>query len=92
VEIDVVLDVTDPFLDLGGRFRLRGGPDGAQCERVTATPDVYLEIGTLGTLVFGVHRANTLARAKLIGAEPWVLGQLDAATAGEREVRHGTSF
>jgi predicted acetyltransferase len=92
VEIDVVLDVTDPFLELGGRFRLRGGPDGAHCERVTATPDAHLEIGTLGTLVFGVHRAHTLARAKLIGAEPSVLGQLDTAMAGEREVRHGTSF
>ena len=92
VEIDVVLDLTDPFLDLGGRFRLRGGPDGAQCERVTATPEVHLEIGTLGTLVFGVHRASTLARAGLIGVEPRVLGRLDAALAGEREVRHGTPF
>jgi len=59
---------------------------------VTATPEVHLEIGTLGTLVFGVHRASTLARAGLIGVEPRVLGRLDAALAGEREVRHGTPF
>lgn len=92
VEIDVVLDVADPFLDVGGRYRLRGGPDGASCERVTAEPDVELDIPTLGTLLFGSHRARTLARARLVVAEPSVVNRLDLAFVGEREVRHGTDF
>ena len=31
VEVDVVLDVHDDFLDRGGRVRLQGGPEGATC-------------------------------------------------------------
>jgi predicted acetyltransferase len=92
VEVDVVLDVSDALLELGGRFRLRGGPAGASCERVTAAPDVHLAIGTLGSLLFGVHRAQTMARAGLLAADASVLRRLDAAFAGDREVRHGTHF
>jgi predicted acetyltransferase len=92
VEVDVVLDVSDALLGLGGRFRLRGGPDGASCERVTAEPDAHLAIGTLGSLLFGVHRAQTMARAGLIAADVPVLRRLDAAFAGDREVRNGTHF
>lgn len=93
VEVDVVLDVDDRFLDLGGRFRLRGGPDGAECERVTAaTADARLGIGTLGMLFLGSHRANAMARAGLLAAAPAALARLDLAFTADREVRHGTHF
>jgi predicted acetyltransferase len=92
VEIDAVLDVTDAFLGLGGRFRLRGGPDGAICEPAAATPDVRLSIGTLASLTFGTHRGHSLARSGLLEADPPVLRRLDAAFAADQEVRHGTHF
>jgi predicted acetyltransferase len=92
VELDVVLDVDDPFLELGGRFRLRGGPDGAECARVTAAADARLSIGTLGMLFLGSHRANAMARAGLLAAEPAALARLDPAFTADREVRHGTHF
>jgi len=92
VELDVVLDVADPFLGLGGRFRLCGGPDGASCVRVDSAADAHLDIATLGALAFGTHRATTLARAGLVTAEAPVLRRVDAAFTADREVRHGTHF
>ncbi|WP_028935897.1 GNAT family N-acetyltransferase [Pseudonocardia spinosispora] len=91
-DIDVVLDVADPLPGLGGRYRLRGGPEGASCERVTTEPDVRVDIASLSTLLFGAHRARTLARAGLVVAEPSVVNRVDLAFAGEREARHGTDF
>jgi predicted acetyltransferase len=93
-EIDVVLDVRDPFLDRGGRFRLRGGPDGAQCVPGDgAAPVVGIEMAALGTLLFGGGNAGALARAGLLEAdEPAVVHRLDAAFRGERPPRHGTEF
>lgn len=93
VEVDLVLDVDDQFLGLGGRFRLRGGPDGAECGRVAAaTADARLSIDTLGMLFLGSHRANAMARAGLLTAEPAALARLDLALTADREVRHGTHF
>ncbi len=91
VEIDVVLDVHDPFLDRGGRFRLRGGPDGAVCEPTDATADAEVEIRALGSLLLGGHRAGTLARAGLVTGAA-ALPRLDAAFAAEREPRFATHF
>jgi predicted acetyltransferase len=96
VELDVVVDVHDAFLDLGGRFRLRGGPDGAECERVDEAPDgetVRMGIAALGSLLFGARRAQELARAGQVGAaDPAVLRRLDAAMAADRSPHHGTEF
>jgi predicted acetyltransferase len=93
-EVDVVLDARDPFLDRGGRFRLRGGPDGAEC--VTAgngAPVVGIEMAALGSLLFGGGHAGSLARAGLLTADdPAVLRRLDAAFRGERTPQHGTEF
>jgi predicted acetyltransferase len=93
-EIDVVLDVRDPFLDRGGRFRLRGGPEGAECVAVEAgTPVVAIEMAALGSLLFGGAHAGSLARAGLLHADdPAVMGRLAAAFRGERTPRHGTEF
>jgi predicted acetyltransferase len=93
-EIDVVLDVHDPFLDRGGRFRLRGGPDGAECAAADdGAPVVGIEMAALGTLLFGGGDAGSLARAGLLAADdPAVLRRLDAAFRGERTPQHGTEF
>jgi predicted acetyltransferase len=92
-EVDVVLEVEDAFLGLGGRFRLRGGPDGAACERTSASPDVRTGVAALGSSYLGGHRLATLARAGLVVADdPGVLARLDTAFAGERAPQHGTGF
>lgn len=92
VEIDVVLDVHDDFLDRGGRVRLRGGPEGATCAPTDAPADLSLRVAALGPLLFGAARATTSARAGLASAEPGVLLRVDAAFATEREPLHGTGF
>jgi predicted acetyltransferase len=93
-EVDVVLDVRDPFLDRGGRFRLRGGPDGAECAPAeSGAPVVGIEVAALGSLLFGGAHAGSLARARLLEADdPAVLRRLTAAFQGERTPQHGTEF
>jgi predicted acetyltransferase len=93
-EVDVVLDVHDPFLDRGGRFRLRGGPDGAECVRVDmGGPAVALDVAALGPLLFGGERAGTLARAGLLATDdPATLRSVDLAFLTERVPQHGTEF
>lgn len=93
VELDVVLDVTDGFLDRGGRFRLRGGPDGAHCEPTDRAPQLRTDVATLGALYLGGHRPSTTARAGLLQVQdPAQLPRLDAAFAAERMPQHGTGF
>ncbi|MFC4944506.1 GNAT family N-acetyltransferase [Pseudonocardia sp. GCM10023141] len=92
VEIDAVIEVRDGFLDRGGRFRLRGGPEGGTCERTTDTADVSLDIAELGSVLLGSVRAAPLVRAGLLQAEPAALARIDAAFTGPREARLGTGF
>jgi predicted acetyltransferase len=93
-DVDVVLDVQDPFLDRGGRFRLRGGPDGAECVPAeNGAPVVGIEMAALGSLLFGGRSAGSLARAGLLAADdPAVLRRLDSAFRAERTPQHGTEF
>jgi predicted acetyltransferase len=93
-ELDVVLDVHDPFLDAGGRVRLRGGPDGAECVRAeSGAPTVGIGVAALGSLLLGGASAGSLARAGLVeAADPAVLRRLDTAFRGERTPQHGTEF
>jgi predicted acetyltransferase len=93
VEVDVVLEVGDAFLERGGRFRLRGGPDGAECAPCDAPVDVHTDVATLGALYLGGHRATTAARAAVLhAADPTRLRRLDAALAADRAPQHGTHF
>ena len=96
VEIDVVLDVHDPFLDRGGRFRLRGGPEGATCVPVDAAPavgTVAVGMAALSALLYGGRRATTLARSGLLqAADPTLLRRLDVALLADRSPQHGTEF
>lgn len=92
-EVDVTLEVRDEFLGRGGRFRLRGAPDGAACAATEASPDVYTDVATLGSLYLGGHRAESLARAGLLQvADRSVLRSVDLAFTAERDPQAGTDF
>ena len=70
-EVDVVLDVADPFRPDGaaaGRFRLEGGPDGASCSPTNAEADLALDVSALGSLLLGGADASVLAAAGRITA------------------------
>lgn len=93
VEIDAVLEVRDPDGYADGRFRLRGGPDGAECAPTDAAPDVALDVPALGALAFGGSRAHTLARAgRISAADPATLRRFDAACLADRDPYTGTRF
>lgn len=62
----IVLEVVDSTGLAGGRFALDGGPDGASCARTTASPDLTLDAGTLGSAFLGGYGMRTLAAAGLI--------------------------
>ncbi len=62
VDVDVVIDVRDPLLG-DGRYRLRGGPDGASCERTEARADATMSVADLGSLCLGGMRLERLVRA-----------------------------
>lgn len=60
----LVLEVTDPFRPgTAGRYRLEGGPDGADCRCTTDEPDLALAVDDLGALYLGGVAASTLAAA-----------------------------
>jgi predicted acetyltransferase len=53
-EGQLVFEVIDNFLpDVGGVFRLEGGPDGAECRRSTAPPEVTLDVAGLSACYLG---------------------------------------
>lgn len=92
-EIDIGIEVQDAFLGRGGRFRLRGGPDGACCEPTDRLPDAHIEIAALGSLYLGGHRALALARAGLLQVTAHqVLLALANGFATDRSPQHGTEF
>ncbi|MET4432348.1 putative acetyltransferase [Mycolicibacterium sp. 624] len=64
--IDVVLDVTDEFCPWNtGHFRLRGAPDGAECEITTAPADIAISARDLGAIYLGGVNLAALAGAGL---------------------------
>ena len=59
---EVVLEVEDAFTpEAGGRFRLQGGPDGAECERTDRPADLRLASADLATAYLGDSRLRDLA-------------------------------
>ncbi|PID54583.1 MAG: GNAT family N-acetyltransferase [Micrococcales bacterium] len=67
VDVDVVLDVEDPLLPANtGRYRLRGGRDGADVTRVNDEPQLSMHVRTLGSAYLGGVSMATLARAGLV--------------------------
>ena len=92
VEVDAVLEVLDPLTG-DGRYRVRGGPDGATCERTDAVPDLRIGVAALGSAYLGGHRLGQLARAgRSEAGGPGVLDRLDRAFLADRSPVHGTGF
>jgi predicted acetyltransferase len=58
------LEIRDPFCPWNeGRYELVGGPDGAECHRTDAYPDLELSAADLGAVYLGGMRWGPLARA-----------------------------
>lgn len=65
--VDVVLDVADAVLPANaGRWRLVGGPDGAEVTRTDAAPDLALDVRELGAAYLGGTTLTSLAAAGLV--------------------------
>jgi predicted acetyltransferase len=65
-DIDVVLEVTDEFCPSNtGRYRLRGGLDGAECEATSAPSDIVITARDLGAIYLGGVSLHALASAGL---------------------------
>ncbi len=67
-DLQVVVEVVDDFLpDLGGRFRIAAGPEGADVDRTDRSPDLTLTARQLagiylgGTSVAGLSRAGSVS-------------------------------
>ena len=59
---ELVLEVSDGFTpEAGGRFLLRGGPDGAECARTDRAADLRLTSADLATAYLGDARLRDLA-------------------------------
>lgn len=65
--VDVVLEVTDAFLPANaGRWRLRGGPDGALCEPTSGDADLVVDVRELGSAYLGGESLLAMASAGLV--------------------------
>ena len=79
--IDVVLEVTDEFCPWNtGRFRLRGGPENADCETTTAPADIAITARDLGAIYLGEVSLQALIGAGL--AVELTAGSVQRATVG----------
>jgi predicted acetyltransferase len=85
-DLDLVIEIVDRFMpDLGGRFRLQGGADGATVTRTDETADVTLTARQLGAIYLGGTTARDLGRAGLIDEHtPGSVGRLTVGFAGDR--------
>jgi predicted acetyltransferase len=92
----LALEVRDPFLGLDatqGTFTIDGGPEGAQCRRTDAVPDLVLDAAELGAVVLGGVRPSTLARAgRLSAVDPAALARADLMFTTDREPYAATWF
>src|SRR3954447_6404494 len=92
LEIDCVLEVRDALLG-DGRYRLRGGPDGAQCDRTDDGADVITGVAEVGSLALGGTRLRQLVRpGRADCADEALLHRLDLAFLADREPFAGTQF
>lgn len=90
----LVLDVVDAFHpDTAGRYRLEGGPDGAECRRTAEEPDLALSAEDLGALYLGGVAASTLAAAgRITEHRPRALARADSMLASHPAPFSRTGF
>lgn len=70
-EGEVVLEVVDDFTPkAGGRFLLRGGPDGAECARTRRSAEVTLASADLAAAYLGDARLEDLAWVGRVEGKP----------------------
>ena len=80
----LVLDVADDVRpEQAGRYRLDGGPDGAECRTTTGEADLALTAEDLGSLYLGGVAASSLAAAgRVLELRPGALARADAMLGG----------
>jgi predicted acetyltransferase len=90
----LVLQVDDAFRPAsGGVFALDGGPDGAECARTDAEPDLVLGVSELGSLYLGGASFAMLARAgRVTERTQGALARADRMFASERAPWCDTDF
>lgn len=88
---DFVIEV-----DLGdgkGRWRVAGGPDGADVKKVRSRPDLRMDRAAVGAIYLGGVRPSTLALAgRLAANDPDLLRRADAFFAADRLPHCVTGF
>jgi predicted acetyltransferase len=79
--VDVVLDVRDDLVPANaGRWHLRGGPEGATCERTEEQAHLALDVRELGAAYLGGTTLTALAGAGLVTElEPGALARASTA-------------
>jgi predicted acetyltransferase len=78
--VSLVIEVDDPYRpSAGGRFRLEGGPDGAECSPTTDPSDVRLDTQSLASAYLGAPRLARLAWIGRIDGDAEAVAELDAA-------------
>ena len=90
----LVLQLNDRFCDWNdGRWAVEGGPQGAQCRRSRARPDLTLTAADLAAAYLGGVSFRTLAHAgRVEAAGPAALSKADAMFATDRQPWCGDFF
>lgn len=79
-ELDVVIEVSDELCPWNtGRWRLVGGPEGAECTATDAPGDVALSVTELGAAYLGGVSLVELAAAGRVYGEPGALARASLA-------------
>ena len=83
-------------IDLGdrtGRWRVAGGPEGADVRKVRSRPDLGMDRATLGAIYLGGVRPSTPPRGhRLVVTDPDVLRRADAFFLADRLPHCVTGF
>jgi predicted acetyltransferase len=87
VEVDAVFEVGDEFCPWNaGRWRLRGGPDGAECVPTRDSADLALTSTELGAAYLGgTTLAGLAAAGRVAELRPGTLARVSRAFAGDRQ-------
>ncbi len=90
----LVVEVVDEFRPAsGGRFRLDGGPDGAECTRTDSSPDLVLGAEELGSIFLGGVAPGAMAAARRIEeCTPGAVARADALFMTTPAPFNGTMF
>lgn len=94
LEATLVFEVSDDVRpETAGRYRLDGGPDGAECRRTTDEADLALGVEDLGALYLGgVARSSLAAAGRVTEVRPGSLRRADAMLASHPAPFSRTGF